>query len=49
LLIPSLSTRLPSIVPCPPRLVASDLLHRAAVMGAIAMTVLSTTGYIGRF
>jgi glucokinase len=48
-IIPALANRLEKIVPCPPRLIASELSNRATVMGAIALTVLSTTGFIGRF
>ena len=44
LLIPPILERLEGLIPCKPCIKASNLGYRAAVMGAIALTVLSTTG-----
>jgi glucokinase-like ROK family protein len=47
-LIPPICERMQGLIPYPPRIEASDLGYRATVMGAIALTVLATTGYTGK-
>lgn len=47
LLLEPLRHRLEGLVPCPPRIEASELGRRAAIMGAIALSVSMTTGVVG--
>jgi glucokinase-like ROK family protein len=48
LLINPILQRLEGLVHCIPRIEASNLGYRASVMGAIALTVLATSGYTGK-
>lgn len=47
MLIPAIRDRLDGLVMYPPKIEVSNLGYRASVFGAIALTVLETTGYIG--
>ncbi len=47
-LIPPILAKLDGLIPYIPRIEASNLGYRAAVMGGIALIVLKTTGYVGR-